>query len=115
MRNLSSTGIVMSVKNQAERRLLKERRAREACEQELTKFREYCAAQEREIEALQGLLRKHGIEFQTTERPVMGSRIDVVAEVNEPADKIALSERNTIGDKVVLTEEIPEPKGGSSA
>lgn len=108
-------GIVMSVKNQAERRLLKERRAREACEQELTKFREYCAAQEREIEALQGLLRKHGIEFQTTERPVMGSRIDVVAEVNEPADKIALSERNTIGDKVVLTEEIPEPKGGSSA
>ena len=77
----------MSVKNQAERRLLKERRAREALEQELAKFREYCSAQEREIEALQGLLRKHGIEFQSTERPVMGSTINVVAEVNEPREK----------------------------
>ena len=96
----------MSVKTQAERRLLKERRAREALEQELTKFREYCAAQEREIEALQGLLRKHDIDFQTTERPVMGSKIDVVAEVNELNDKVALSiEKVPVSDKVALTDD----------
>ena len=82
MTAFSLAGIVLSVKVQAEKRLLHERRGREAVEQELSKFREYCAAQEREIEALQGLLKKHGIEFEKTERPVVVSTIDVVAEVN---------------------------------
>ena len=79
----------MSVKTQAERRLIKERRVREAIEQELSKYREYCSAQEREIEALQGLLRKHNIQYDLVEKPVMGSRFDVVAEVNMICDKMA--------------------------
>ncbi|KAK2185905.1 hypothetical protein NP493_217g01003 [Ridgeia piscesae] len=76
-------GIIMSVKRQAERRLARERRTREAVEQELAKFREYCAAQETEIELLQGLLKKNGIQLMTSERPVVGSTINVIAEVNE--------------------------------
>ena len=80
---LHVSGIIMSVKRQAERRLARERRTREAVEQELAKFREYCAAQETEIELLQGLLKKNGIQLMTSERPVVGSTINVIAEVNE--------------------------------
>jgi uncharacterized membrane protein len=72
---------------QAEKKLARERSLREAVEQELAKFREYCSAQEREIEILQGLLKKHGIEFQKMERPVVINKIDVVAEVNEYIEK----------------------------
>ena len=80
----------MSVKVQAERRLVRERRAREAVEQELAKFREYCTEQEHEIEALQQLLNKHGIKFQRIEHPVVVRTIDVVAEVNELSEKPSL-------------------------
>ena len=80
------------MKSQAERRLARERAAREACEQELAKFREYCSVQEQEIETLQGLLRKHGIEFEKVERPVMGSTIDVVAEVNAISEKLLMQD-----------------------
>lgn len=81
-------GIVLSVKVQAEKRVQRERRLRDACEQELMKYREYCAAQECEIETLRGLLRKHGIsDLIQTEIPKPASRIDVVAEVNHFDDK----------------------------
>ncbi|XP_053375065.1 voltage-gated hydrogen channel 1-like [Mercenaria mercenaria] len=81
-------GIVLSVKLQAEKRVQRERRLRDACEQELMKYREYCAAQESEIETLRGLLRKHGIsDIIQTEIPKPASRIDVVAEVNQVDDK----------------------------
>ncbi len=80
------------MKSQAERRLHRERCSREAVEQELSKFREYCTAQELEIEALQGLLRKHGIEFEQAEKPVMGRTIDVVAEVNEFTEKMTMQD-----------------------
>ncbi|XP_064620912.1 voltage-gated hydrogen channel 1-like [Lineus longissimus] len=80
-------GIVISVKVQAEKKLARERCSRQAVEQELSKFREYCSAQEREIEILQGLLKKHGIEFQKMEKPVVINKIDVVAEVNEFIEK----------------------------
>lgn len=80
-------GIVLSVKIQAEKRVQRERRLRDACEQELMKYREYCAAQESEIESLRGLLRKHGIsDIIQTEIPKPASRIDVVAEVNQVDD-----------------------------
>ncbi len=82
----------MSVKIQAEKRLARERRCREALEQEILKYRDYCTAQENEIDLLRGLLRKHGIEFEHTERPVVGSRIDVVAEVNELSEKVRTME-----------------------
>lgn len=88
------SGIIMSVKIQAEKRLARERRCREALEQELLKYREYCTAQENEIEALQGLLRKHGIEFERVERPVVGSTIDVVAEVNEFSEKVKMMDQD---------------------
>lgn len=79
----------MSVKRQAEKRLQKEKRLRLACEQELTKYREYCTAQEQEIEMLRGLLRKHGIDDydKLDKQPVVVSTIDVVAEVNQVTDK----------------------------
>ncbi|XP_041347946.1 voltage-gated hydrogen channel 1-like isoform X2 [Gigantopelta aegis] len=77
-------GIVLSVKRQAEKRLLREHRLRLACEQELAKFREYCTGQEHEIETLKELLRKNNIDFvENQEEPPMFSTIDVVAEVNE--------------------------------
>ncbi|KAK3085022.1 hypothetical protein FSP39_023019 [Pinctada imbricata] len=77
-------GIVMSVKKQAEKKIQREKRLRQACEQELTKFREYCTAQEQEIELLRGMLRKHGIEFgNSDQQPPVISTIDVVAEVNQ--------------------------------
>ncbi len=82
----------MSVKIQAEKRLARERRCREALEQEILKYRDYCTAQENEIDLLRGLLRKHGIQFEHTERPVVGSTIDVVAEVNELSEKVRTME-----------------------
>ena len=57
---------------------------REAAEAELVKFREYCAAQEREIEALQLLLTQNNIQFIKMAKPSLPVRtIDVVAEVNQ--------------------------------
>lgn len=74
----------MSVKAQGEKKLAKEKALRQAAEAELVKFREYCAAQEREIEALQTLLNRHNIEFQKMDKPSLPiSTIDVVAEVNQ--------------------------------
>ncbi|CAG2230854.1 HV1 [Mytilus edulis] len=82
-------GIVLTVKKQAEKKLQRERRLRQACEQELTKYREYCTAQEQEIELLRGLLRKHGIEDITRidRQPIVVRTIDVVAEVNHLASE----------------------------
>ena len=76
-------GVLASVRRQAERRLLRERRTREALEQELAKFREYCSAQEFEIRCLQALLRKNGVAYDVLQRPVTGRKIDVVVEVNK--------------------------------
>ncbi|XP_052800010.1 voltage-gated hydrogen channel 1-like isoform X2 [Mya arenaria] len=82
-------GVILSVKVQADKRLKRERRLRDACEQELMKYREYCAAQENEIDILRGLLRKHGItDFVPTEIPRPARRIDVIAEVNPVSEKI---------------------------
>ncbi|XP_069135621.1 voltage-gated hydrogen channel 1-like [Argopecten irradians] len=94
-------GIVMSVKKQAEKRLLRERRLRQACEQELTKYREYCSTQEQEIEILRGMLRKHGIEDanRLDNQPVVISTIDVVAEVNQISDKASESGEEMNSDK----------------
>jgi len=81
----------MSVKVQADKKVKRERRLRDACEQELMKYREYCAAQENEIEILRGMLRKHGItDFIPREihRPV--SRINVIAEVTPVSEKLRL-------------------------
>lgn len=75
-------GVILSVKVQAERKLRHERHIREALEQELAKFREYCASQEKEIELLQAVLRKHEINYYPAEKPVAVEMISVVAEVN---------------------------------
>ena len=76
------------MKKQAEKRIQREKRLRTACEQELMKYREYCSAQESEIETLRGLLRKHGIkDIIQTEIPKPIKRIDVVAEVNQVVEK----------------------------
>lgn len=103
------TGIVMSVKRQAEKRLLRERRLRQACEQELTKYRDYCSTQEQEIEILRGMLRKHGIEDanKLDRQPVVISTIDVVAEVNQVSDKTTEPGEDSGGDKK------PETSNGS--
>lgn len=83
------SGVIVSVKKQAEKRVQREKRLRNACEQELMKYREYCSAQESEIETLRGLLRKHGIkDVIQTEIPKPIKRIDVVAEVNQVAEKV---------------------------
>ncbi|XP_064612741.1 voltage-gated hydrogen channel 1-like isoform X2 [Liolophura sinensis] len=94
-------GIVMSVKKQSEKKVEKEHRLREACEQELSKFRDYCANQEREIEYLRGLLRKHGIEVaERVPKPAPVQTINVVAEVNEIIDKSSSPEIKEKRDSV---------------
>ena len=88
--------MVLSVKLRADRRLQHERRTRDAVEQELSKFREYCTEQEKEIALLQAVLRKHGIMFDVVERPIAASTISVVVEVNEVGERVvggAISER----------------------
>lgn len=83
----------MSVKAQGEKKLTKEKALRQAAEAELVKFREYCAAQEREIEALQLLLNRHNIEFQKMDKPSLPvSTIDVVAEVNQYIEATRMAE-----------------------
>lgn len=79
-------GIILSIKVESERRLRHECHIREALEQELSKFREYCTNQEKEIELLQAVLRKHDISFHPTERPIAVELISVVAEVNSIAE-----------------------------
>ncbi|CAG0882112.1 unnamed protein product [Darwinula stevensoni] len=78
-------GIVLSVKKESEHRFVKEREHRRAIEEELRKYREVCAAQEGEIEALRQCLEKHnipGIEVPCS-RKKNGMMMDVVAEVNQ--------------------------------
>ncbi|XP_005100666.1 voltage-gated hydrogen channel 1 [Aplysia californica] len=113
-------GIVLSVQKQAEKKIEREKHLREECEQELAKFREYCMAQEAEIEVLQGLLHKHNIEFTTNKitRPESRVQVDVVAEVNsmtavaetdiplspsQPGEQeISLSSGDNVTDAVVV-------------
>ena len=91
---------------QADRSLARERRSREAIEMELAKFREYCqsqvfkrrffyilanfyryslslTSQEIEIQFIKSLLNKHGICLDYTEKPVMHSTVDVVADIHK--------------------------------
>ena len=68
--------------------MIRERQLREACEQELMKYREYCSAQEKEIEMLRALLQKHGIKDTVESQvPLTVKKIDVIAEVNQVQDK----------------------------
>lgn len=79
-------GIVLSVKTQAEHKLMKERQLREAVEEELSKCREYCTALEKEIESLRVILKDNKItELPPTvmDKPAVHCHtISVVAEVN---------------------------------
>ncbi|KAH3885178.1 hypothetical protein DPMN_009169 [Dreissena polymorpha] len=81
-------GVVMSVKIHAENKLKRERRLREASEEELMKYREYCTAQEREIEKLRELLIKHGItDIMPMEIPRPVSLMNVEVEENPVNEK----------------------------
>ncbi|XP_014668027.1 PREDICTED: voltage-gated hydrogen channel 1-like [Priapulus caudatus] len=76
-------GIILSMTAQAEKRLHREKREREAVEDELGKFREFCARQTQEIERLRDLLELNGISAHKVERTAFGSQLQVVAEVND--------------------------------
>ena len=80
------SGVVLSVKRQAEKKIEKEKHMREACEQELNKFRTYCTSLEGEIEYLHRLLKQHGIQYteKIQKRPV-SSQISVEVEMNHRA------------------------------
>lgn len=79
-------GIVLSVKRQAHQKLDKERTLREACDQELRKFRTYCSSLEGEIDYLHRLLKQHGIQYteKIQKRPV-SRQISVEVELNHRA------------------------------
>ena len=79
-------GVVLSVKRQAEKKIEREKHMREACEQELSKFRTYCTSLEGEIEYLHRLLKQHGIQYteKVQKRPV-SSQISVEVEMNHRA------------------------------
>ena len=85
---LAVSGVVLSVKRQAEKKIEREKHMREACEQELNKFRSYCSSLEGEIEYLHRLLKQHGIQYteKIQKRPV-SSQISVEVEVNHRADQ----------------------------
>lgn len=77
--------IILSVKIQADRKLRHERSSREVVERELSKFRQYCQVQDREINALHELLRSHGIMppfVPPFDNPPVLETISVIAEVN---------------------------------
>jgi len=92
-----AAGIIQSVRDLADRRLQHERRRRAAVEQELSKFRVYCLAQDREIATLRGILRKHGLTLGddglAARAAVAAATISVVAEVNSSADMIAVDQQ----------------------
>ncbi|KAH6933061.1 hypothetical protein HPB50_011737 [Hyalomma asiaticum] len=70
-------GIVLTVKTQAERQLMRECKLREKLMQDLLRNRDYCNALEQEIESLRELLHSHGI----TELPP-------TAVVQEPSSSV---------------------------
>ena len=116
-RVLFTIGVLASVRHQSERRLLRERRTREALEQELSKFREYCSAQEFEIRCLQALLRKNGVTYDVLQRPVMGRKIDVVVEVNKTrlSDSDVTHDDDDVSTALMTSEERSESKRSKAA
>ena len=64
----------MTVKKQSEKEIAKERLLRLAGEEEILKYRDKCTTYEKEIEIMQGLLRKHGIENPTKQVPHLNVR-----------------------------------------
>lgn len=110
-------GIVMSVKRQAEKKIEKEKHLREACEQELSKFRSYCTSLENEIESLHRLLKEHGIQYsEKVEKRPVSRQISVVAEVNYVVlsnGRIQSTENERVeGDNCEVTEntEVTSPE-----
>nr|XP_002734225.2 PREDICTED: voltage-gated hydrogen channel 1-like [Saccoglossus kowalevskii] len=83
-------GVLISVKNQNEKKLAAQRRKCSELEQELEKFRQYCTVQENEIELLRDELKKHGITLEAEEkkeRPQSLTQVDVIVEVNKVNEK----------------------------
>uniref|UniRef100_A0A914WG02 Uncharacterized protein n=1 Tax=Plectus sambesii TaxID=2011161 RepID=A0A914WG02_9BILA len=79
--------MVASVKAEAEKRVVKERRARRALEREVTKLREYCLQQECELQMYRLMLQQNNIPQPTVLRPPAAPRtLNVIAEVNETVD-----------------------------
>lgn len=81
-------GVIMSVKNNAERRVARERAAKSVVEEELSKYRKYSEMQDNYIDKLTMLLQSHGIKYDPMigagyEAPVASSTINVIAEVNQ--------------------------------
>lgn len=77
-------GITSTVKKHADSKVNHEKHLRQAAENELTKYLEYCATLETEIEVLRQLLRKYGIrDVFPSEIPKPVSKMNVVAEVNQ--------------------------------
>lgn len=79
--------MVASVKAEAEKRVVRERRARRALEREVTKLREYCLQQECELQMYRLMLQQNNIPQPTVLRPPAAPRtLNVIAEVNETID-----------------------------
>ncbi|KAK3576545.1 hypothetical protein CHS0354_011221 [Potamilus streckersoni] len=89
-------GIVMSVKKEADDKLNKERKRRKEYEQEVTKYRGYYLAQQKEIKTLRSLLCEHGItDIVPSELSKSASNVDVVAEVNQLPEETVVNESET--------------------
>ncbi|KAL3857188.1 hypothetical protein ACJMK2_011880 [Sinanodonta woodiana] len=89
-------GIVMSVKKEADDKLNKERKRRKEFEKELTKYKAYYLAQQKEIKALRSLLCEHGItDIVPSELSRCVSNIDVLAEINQPPEDTVVNELET--------------------
>ncbi|KAL8605015.1 hypothetical protein ACOMHN_018817 [Nucella lapillus] len=76
-------GLTVQIRHQAEKKVQRERHLREACEQELGKFRAYCTSLEGEVDYLRHLLRHHAIPYtEKVQKRPEGRQISVQAEVN---------------------------------
>lgn len=92
----SILGMVASVKQEADRRMAKERRSRKALEREVYKLREYCLQQECELQMYRMMLQQNGIPQPTVLRaPPAPRTLNVIAEVNERQLQIQQSEKSS--------------------
>ncbi|XP_071502371.1 voltage-gated hydrogen channel 1-like [Diadema antillarum] len=118
-------GVILSVETQAEKKIEQQKHLCEEVEHELEKFRQYCTAQEKEIEILRNTLNQHGIKIEddyVAEKPKISlNQVNVVVEVNaseklqlgvEADEEKSPGESDGVGERKGETDQGKQPREG---